>query len=468
MFGALRSGQTVPPSASVPSARVPDLPSPNASAPSPTWRELFSTFAGIGLASFGGPTAQIAVMHRELVERRGWLSEPRFMHALNFCMLLPGPEAMQLVTYSGWLLRGVAGGLLAGVLFIAPGFVALLALSILYVTAGQTTAFQGLLFGLQAAVLALVVQAAMRIGRRMLRGWLPVLLASAAFASLLAAAPFPAVIAAAAGIGLLVGKLRPALLAGPHAADHNADLADPPPPPLLRTITTAAVWTTLWLGPLLALLLWLGPSNVFSAQAVFFSKTALVTFGGAYAVLAYVAQQAVEVYQWVTPEQMLAGMGMAETTPGPLIMVLQFVAFLGAAAQPGPLTPVTAGVLASVLATWVTFVPSFMFIFVAAPYVEALRRRPALTCMLTAITSAVVGVILSLAAWFAVHTLFAATTVLTLGPMRVHLPQWTSVNLPALLLALLAGLLLWRSRFHVLLIILIVVALGVFWRSLAP
>lgn len=447
---------------------MPDLPRPNASAPPPTWRELFSTFAGIGLASFGGPTAQIAVMHRELVERRAWLSEPRFMHALNFCMLLPGPEAMQLVTYSGWLLRGVAGGLLAGVLFIAPGFVALLALSILYLTAHQAPVFEGLLFGLQAAVLALVVQAAVRIGRRMLRGWLPVLITSAAFASLLVAAPFPAVIAAAAGIGLLVGKLRPALLAGAHAADHNADLADPPPPPLLRTLTTAAVWLTLWLGPVLALLLWLGPANVFSAQAVFFSKTALVTFGGAYAVLAYVAQQAVEVYQWVTPEQMVAGLGMAETTPGPLIMVLQFVAFLGAAAQPGPLTPVTAGVLASVLATWVTFVPSFMFIFVAAPYVEALRRRTALSAMLTAITSAVVGVILSLAVWFAVHVLFAATTAVSLGPLRVNLPQWHTLNLPALLLALLAGLLLSRTRLNVLLVILLTAALGIAWRLLAP
>jgi chromate transporter len=415
----------------------------------PTFGEAAKVWAKIGLLSFGGPAGQIALMHRILVDERRWISEPRFLHALNFCMLLPGPEAQQLATYVGWLLHGVRGGLVAGALFVLPGAAAMLVLSTIYALYGSTELLAGLFFGLKAAVLAIVVQAVVRIGKRALTTRPMQALAAAAFVAIFALhVPFPVIVLAAALVGYVATRAGSAAFrAGGHGGGAaDAHLVDPPAPRLTRTIATAAAWIALWLAPLGLMLAIVGPDDVFTRIAGFFSVMAVVTFGGAYAVLAYVAQAAVVTYSWLAPGEMLDGLGLAETTPGPLILVLEFVGFLAAFRSPGALPPLLAGVLGASLTLWVTFVPSFLWIFVGAPYVERLRGNAALAGALSAVTAAVVGVILNLAVWFALHTIFRTVERVGVGPLVLDLPVVASLDPWALLLALAAAVAVFRFR----------------------
>ncbi len=416
----------------------------------PTFAEATRVWLKIGLLSFGGPAAQIAMMHRVLVEEKRWISESRFLHALNYCMLLPGPEATQLATYVGWLLHKTRGGLVAGGLFVLPGIVALMALSWIYVLAGQLGVVAALFFGLKAAILAVVLEAVMRVGKRALKGTSLTLLAVSAFVAIyFFNLPFPVVVLAAGLLGYIGGRLGWSGfdVSLQHTASKSSAVVDAlidreqpehTKPNLRRLAFVTMTWLALWLIPVALLLLALGEANVFSRIAVFFSKMAMVTFGGAYAVLAYVAQQAVENYHWLTAGEMLDGLGLAETTPGPLIMVLQFVGFLAAFRDSGGLPPLLAGTLGGLLATWVTFAPCFLWIFAGAPYVEALRNNKALASALAAITAAVVGVILNLAVWFAVHVVFSQTREITYGPLRFDAPVFASVNLWAAALSLAA------------------------------
>ncbi|WP_409567455.1 chromate efflux transporter [Methylobacterium sp. J-092] len=434
----------------------PEIPMPGRAAlprtapPAVGLAEAVPVWGRIAALSFGGPAGQIAVMHRILVEERRWISEDRFLHALNFCTLLPGPEAQQLATYIGWLMHGTRGGLVAGGLFVLPGLVAIMALSWVYALSGNVGVVAGLFFGLKAAVLAIVAEAVLRIGRRALRSAPMVALAAASFVALfLFDLPFPLIVLAAGLAGYLGGRagLPQFRVGGGHGAAGRTDAGpyligdaalpqerDAP----ARTLLTAVVWAALWLTPVAAIVAILGPDNVFGQIALFFSKMAMVTFGGAYAVLAYVAQQAVGQFGWLRPGEMLDGLGMAETTPGPLIMVTQFVGFLAAFRNPGSLPPLLAGTLGGLLTTWVTFAPCFLWIFVGAPYVERLRGDRALAGALSAITAAVVGVILNLAVWFALHTLFARLEPVALGPIRLELPVLASLNPWALVLAVAA------------------------------
>jgi len=404
----------------------------------------------IGLISFGGPAGQIALMHRLLVEERKWISETRFLHALNYCMLLPGPEAQQLATYIGWLMHRTIGGIVAGLLFILPGFILMTGIAIAYVLYGDLHVMQGLLFGMQAATLAIVIEAVVRVGRRALRHPSLHLLAFAAFILIFAfRVPFPIIILGAAVIGLIGARLIPRVFRpGSHT---DAVDAGPVPgharPQASWTLGVLLSGAALWGIPVLALLLTLGASHVFTEEAVFFSKMAVVTFGGAYAVLAYMTQQAVERYGWLAPGEMVQGLALAETTPGPLILVLTYVGFLGAYRDPGALNPLLSGVLGATLSTWVTFVPCFLWIFLGAPYIEALRGNRWLNAALTAITAAVVGVILNLSIWFAMHVLFAEVGQWQRGVLSLPAPQWSSLNLAALLLG--AGAMLAMLGFKV-------------------
>ena len=375
-------------------------------------------------------------MHRILVEEKRWVSEERFLHALNYCMLLPGPEAQQLATYIGWLMHRTAGGLIAGGLFILPGIISIMALSYVYVLWGQVPIVAALLFGLKAAVLAIVVEAVIRIGKRALKSRTLVVLAASAFIGIFFfSVPFPVIILSAALLGFVSHFYLPHEDDPPVAtAQHGEEsllgdgVLEHSRATVVRTLGVAAVWLSLWLIPVAALVIALGTDNVFSQIAIFFSKMAMVTFGGAYAVLAYVAQQAVEYYGWLTPKEMLDGLGMAETTPGPLIMVLQFVGFLGAYRDPGTFHPLLAGTLGGLLATWVTFAPCFMWIFVGAPFMERLRGVRALNRALSAITAAIVGVVLNLAIWFAIHTMFSATVPVKAWPFSFDAPVLSSLN----------------------------------------
>jgi chromate transporter len=412
--------------------------------PHPSLAEATRVWARIAALSFGGPAGQIAVMHRELIDERRWMSEARFLHALNYCMLLPGPEAQQLATYLGWLMHGTTGGLIAGLLFVLPGMLTLMALSWITVLYGATGVVSGLFVGLQAAVLAVVVQAVLRVASRALRTRLAEAIAVAAFLALfLFALPFPLVIGGAALVGLVAHLRGHAVVAAaaPGAAAEQ-DIRPEAPPTLARALRVIAVWVPIWLGPWLALSLLAGPDNVFTRLARFFSVVAVVTFGGAYAVLAYVAQAAVEAQHWLSPAEMLAGLGMAETTPGPLIMVVQHVGFLAGFRMPGDLPPLMAGTLAGLLVTWVTFAPCFLWVFLGAPYVEALRSARSLSAALSAVTAAVVGVIGSLAVWFAVHVLFRQT-------LKFHaadLPVLASLDVTSLALAVGAFLMVFWFR----------------------
>jgi chromate transporter len=417
--------------------------------------EAFRVWLRVALLSFGGPAGQIAVMHRILVEEKNWISESRFLHALNYCMLLPGPEAQQLATYIGWLMHRTAGGIMAGGLFILPGIIAIMGLSYIYAAYGNVGFVEALFFGLKAAVLAIVIQALFRVGKRALRNRIMIALAGLAFVAIFFfAVPFPIIIIAAGVIGYIGAKSgRPEFSAAAHGgggkpAAIDSMLGEAVPDhvraSIPRALAVGTFWLLMWLVPVAAILIGLGQANVFSQIALFFSKMAMVTFGGAYAVLAYVAQQAVEHYHWLQPREMLDGLGMAETTPGPLIMVLQFVGFMAAFRDPGTLSPMLAGTLGGLLATWVTFTPCFLWIFVGAPYVETLRGNKGLAGALGAITAAVVGVILNLSIWFALHTVFRETMPVRSFGLSFDLPVWSSLDWPALLLAVAAATAIFR------------------------
>ncbi|KJC35852.1 chromate transporter [Bradyrhizobium sp. LTSP885] len=439
-----------------------------------SFNEALRVWIRVAILSFGGPAGQIAVMHRILVEEKNWISEGRFLHALNYCMLLPGPEAQQLATYIGWLLHRTAGGIVAGGLFILPGIFAIMGLSYIYAAYGNVGFVEALFFGLKAAVLAIVIQAVVRVGKRALRNPIMIGIAAAAFVAIFFfGAPFPLIIIAAAIIGFVGARLgRPEFAAIEHGGKSSAAIdsmlgeavPDHVRPNAMRTLRVAAVWLTLWLVPVFVILLAQGPNDVFSQIAIFFSKMAMVTFGGAYAVLAYVAQQAAEYYHWVSPREMLDGLGMAETTPGPLIMVVQFVGFMAAFREASGLSPMLAGTLGGLLATWVTFTPCFLWIFAGAPYIEALRGNKALAGALSAITAAVVGVILNLSIWFALHTLFRQTFPVHGFGLSFDAPVLSSVDLPALALSLAAAIAIFRFKVGMLIVLAASCIAGVLMR----
>ena len=451
-------------------AGSPGPPSPTAPpagpAPSPAhvrdlvpFGEALRTWFAISLQTFGGPAGQIAVMQRVLVEEKRWISQQRFLHALSYCTLLPGPEAQQLAIYIGWLLNGTRGGLAAGTLFVLPGVVALLALSAVYVGFGATTAVTALFAGLAPAVLAIVTQAVIRVGKRALAHPALVALALAAYAALAVfAVPFPLVVASAAAAGWALGRYVPEVMAvrGGHGGGHEGpvpvisdEALHTERPTARRAAGVLLIGLVLWAAPLVVVVVLTGTGSVFTQQGVFFSGAAVVTFGGAYAVLAYVAQRAVEVFHWLTPGEMVRGLALAETTPGPLIMVVQFVAFVGAYRNPGGVNPWVAATIGALLTTWVTFVPCFVFIFLGAPYVERLRGNQALSAALSGITASVVGVIANLAVYFALHTLFADTARRDLGPVHVELPDLASLRPVALTISLAAAVLIFRLRWSV-------------------
>ena len=422
--------------------------------------EALRVWARVAALSFGGPAGQIAVMHRIIVEEKRWIGETRFLHALNYCTLLPGPEAQQLAIYIGWLLHKTKGGLVAGILFVLPGAVAIMALSWIYAIFGNVGSVQALFFGLKAAVLAIVLEAVLRIGRRSLKNGVMIGLAVAAFLALtLFQAPFPLVVLLAGLIGYVGGRAGWAVflaggghgkVGGRQVADIDSALGEGIPaharPPLSWSLKVAAIGFFLWFAPILLLLATLGRGDVFTEISIFFSKMAMVTFGGAYSVLSYVAQQGVEHYGWLKPGEMLDGLGMAETTPGPLIMVTQFVGFMGAYRAPGALNPLLAGTLGGLLTTWVTFVPCFLWIFLGAPFMETMRNNKALSAALGAITAAVVGVILNLSIWFALHVLFAEVHQVRAYGMELDVPVLRTVNVASLLLTLAAMIVVFRFK----------------------
>ncbi len=416
--------------------------------PVPPLSGAFPAWAKIAALSFGGPAGQIAVMHRILVDEKRWIDEARFMHALSFCMVLPGPEAMQLATYCGWMMHGVRGGLLAGTLFVLPGVLAIMALSILYVTLGDASWLTGLFFGLKAAVVAIVVGALIRIGGKALKSLVAKIIAVAAFVALaLFAVPFPIVVLAAAAAGWY-------LMRQPGEAKFSAEKVH------AHTFRVSAILALLWAATMAALYFGTGAASIWTDIGGFFSTLAIVTFGGAYAVLAYVGQVAVTTKQWLLPGEMLDGLGMAETTPGPLVMVLQFVGFLAAYRNPGGLDPMLAGVLGGLLTSWVTFLPCFLWVFAGAPYIERLRANKAVSAALAGVTAAVVGVIANLALWFALHFVFAEVALVRNGILTVEWPVWGSLNIWALILSLLAAVLLLRFKLGLFKVLGISVAAG--------
>ncbi|MBB6179846.1 chromate transporter [Rhizobium flavum] len=443
--------------------------------------EAVKVWARVAALSFGGPAGQIAVMHRIVVDEKRWIGEHRFLHALNYCMLLPGPEAHQLAIYIGWLLNKTLGGMIAGLLFVLPGFVSILALSYIYVLFGNVTVVEGMFFGLKCSVLAVVVQAVFKIGSRALKNGPMVGLAAAAFVAIFFLhVPFPLIIVAAGVIGYLGGRTGTSAfrVGGGHKAgagkileDRDSLLGEDIPshaaPNLAWSLKTSGALAALWLLPVAGLLLALGQDNVFSQLGVFFSQMAVVTFGGAYAVLAYVAQEAVQGFGWLRPGEMLDGLGMAETTPGPLIMVTQFVGFLAGYRDPGNLNPIAAATLAAMLATWVTFIPSFLWIFAGAPFMERMRGNAALSGAMAAITAAVVGVILNLAVWFGLHVLFREVAILKLGPLWWDVPVVSTLDWPSLILTLISALALFRLKQSVITVLVASAVLGVAWKVLS-
>ncbi len=393
----------------------------------------------VALYSFGGPAGQIAVMHKLLVEEKKWISEDDFLHALNYCMLLPGPEAQQLATYTGWLLHGFKGGLVAGGLFILPGFVSILLLSMLYVLYSDTVLIEGLFYGIKPAILAIVAGAVYQIGKRVLKTQAMYVIALLAFVAIfLFNIAFPVIVLGAGLVALVGGRINESqfyVIKGHQVAAHHTAAKRPS---LLASLGMAMFWGALWLLPFAAIWLFVGVDSIFFTEASFFSKSAVVTFGGAYSVLAYISQKAVETYGWLKPGEMLDGLGMAETTPGPLIQVVQFVGFMGAYRFPGSLDPLVAGIIGSVVVTWVTFVPCFLFIFVGAPYIEYFRGNKSLSTALSGITAAVVGVILNLAIWFSLHTLFASHYDVQYGALKLSVPRLASIDWYALGIAVMA------------------------------
>lgn len=425
----------------------------------PSFAEFTRVFTRIGFVSFGGPAGQIALMHRELVDDRPWVEESAFLRALNFCHLLPGPEAQQLATYIGWRMFGVTGGLVAGTLFIVPGALVMLALSLIYVLASGVAGFDAALAGVKAAVLAIVLQAVIRIGKRALTSPLKRVLAIGAFVALFVFnAPFPLVIALAAVIGAVAGRGEghdaPAPVGAPESVSRLMG----------RSLLSIAKGGVLWAAPVVLVLVTLGQDHVLFTIAAFFSKLAVVTFGGAYAVLSYMAQEAVQQYGWLSTGQMADGLGLAETTPGPLILVTQFVGFLAAYGAPQPFGPVLAGVLGAVMTTWVTFVPCFIWIFAFAPWIERLEHARVLHSALSALTAAVVGVIANLGVWFALHVLFRRVETLIAPPVRMQVPDLSSFDVVAAGLAVLAVVLLFGWKRGPLSVLGIVVVASVVLR----
>ena len=401
------------------------------SEPDPSWGEFLRVWLKIGILSFGGPAAQIALMHRIVVDERRWMAEEKYLHALNFCMLLPGPEAMQLATYAGWTLKGLRGGLAAGLLFVLPGAAVVLALAALYVAFGTLPLVAALFFGIKSAVLAIVFEALLRVARRALKGPADWMIAALAFVALFVfALPFPLVILAAAAVGFL--RVPPAAHETPSRSY-----------PFRRTVRSAATWLALWLVPLAVLWATLGGDHVFTRLAVFFSKLAVLTFGGAYAVISYMAQEVVQAEGWLTAAEMVDGLGLAETTPGPLILVIEFVGYIAGHRFAGG---IPGGLAAAAISLWVTFVPCFLWIFVLAPYIDVIRGMPRLSGALAAITSAVVGVILNLSVWFGLHVLFRTVNHVRSAPVDVWLPDLATLDVGALALLALSCLLL--LRFH--------------------
>lgn len=441
--------------------------------PYPSLREALKVWIKVALYSFGGPAGQIAVMHKYIVEDKKWLGENRFLHALNYCMLLPGPEAQQLATYIGWLMHKTRGGLLAGGLFVLPGFVSILILSILYALWKDLSFVQGIFYGIKPAVLAVVVGAVIKIGKRALKNEVMVGMAVLAFIAIFFfKISFPYIVLAAGLIGFFGGKIwedKFYVIKGHADVQHSeVGLIDQSiqveRPTLSKTLGVALFWLAMWLVPVLILVLILGKDNVFSKEALFFSQSAVVTFGGAYSVLAYISQKAVETYGWLQPGEMLDGLGMAETTPGPLIQVVQFVGFMGAFRQAEAIDPILAGVLASVLVTWVTYLPSFFFIFTGAPYIEYLRGNKSLSTALSGITAAVVGVILNLGLWFSMQTLFGQVATLKLGALYIPQPDWRSLEWGALFITIAALVFTFRLKWDMLRTIGVCMVLGLIFK----
>jgi chromate transporter len=440
------------------SSSSPDSTPPEATCAHPSFAEAFRFWLKLGFISFGGPTGQIAIMHIELVEKRRWISEDRFLHALNYCMLLPGPEAQQLAIYVGWLLHKTRGGIVAGVFFVLPSMFILWMLSWIYVSFGSVPAVAAVFYGLKPAVLAIVAAAVLRIGGRALKNEMLWGVAALAFLATYKGVPFPVVMVAAAIIGLIGGRFcrsKFLVIGGHHPGASDAVLGDGSVSPeharpsLGRALRVLAVCLALWWTPVLLIARGLGSGHTLFREAVFFSKAAMVTFGGAYAVLPYVSQQAVHTHHWLSMGQMLDGLGLAETTPGPLIMVLQFVGFLGAWNQPGALSPLFAATLGALITTWCTFVPCFLWIFLGAPHIEQLRGNEKLSTALSAVTAAVVGVILNLAVWFGLPVLFPAPGRLdgfaaALAAIAfLGMARWKWDIIPVVLGAGLLGLLSW-------------------------
>ncbi len=437
--------------------------------PHPSFAQMLTVFTKIGFLSFGGPAGQIALMHTMLVEEKRWISDTRFLHALNYCMLLPGPEAQQLAIYSGWLLHGLRGGIVAGSLFVIPGFIVIMALSTLYALFSTTFWLGAVFYGLKAAVLAIVFDAVLRVGKRTLKNSGLMGMAIGSFIAIFALhVPFPMLIIVAGLIGFFGTRARPEFFA---SKGHGANASDKPvlilPEPSVstgwrRAIKVMLVGCAVWVLPVLVLSAIFGFETIFTPIALFFSKMAVVTFGGAYAALAYVAQEAVAKLHWLSPQEMLDGLGLAETTPGPLILVLTYVGFLaGFRAPPAGLDSLTSAMIGATLTTWVTFVPCFIWIFLGAPYVEKLRSNVALSGALTAITAAIVGVLANLALWFALNTTFSQMSEWQIGWIKLSLPLWHSFDVYAALIALIAGVMLMRFKFSVIYTIALCAGLGI-------
>lgn len=423
----------------------------------PTFGQSIRVWARIGCLSFGGPAGQIALMHREIVEQRKWLTEDEFLNALNFCMLLPGPEAMQLATYAGWRQHGVAGGLMAGLLFVIPGALVVLALSMAYLLLGDLTLVQTAFIGIKAAVLVIVIEALLKISRRALKRPAFWLIAAAGFIAIFVfALPFPLIVLAAAIAGYLLADGK----AVPAPADGGGSVR------LSATLKTCAAWLVLWLAPLAVLWVLLGGSHVLVQIGLFFSKLAIVTFGGAYAVLAYMAQAAVETHGWLGPGEMLDGLGLAETTPGPLILVTEFVGFVAAARADGGVA-ILAGMAGAAVALWMTFAPCFLWVLAGAPYVERIGRSPRLRAALQGITAAVVGVILNLSVWFALHVMVPGISESHEGWVRAWIFPATGVDLVAVALAGIAALSLFAMKQGVLRTLALCMALALLWHWVA-
>ena len=426
---------------------------------SPTFGEFFKVWLKIGCINFGGPAAQIAMMHRIAVDEKKWIDEPRFLHALNFCMLLPGPEAQKLATYIGWLLHGVRGGLVSGILFVLPGAFVMLGLSLLYALGRGFSVVDGALFGIKAAVLVIVLEALVRIGKRALKTSLLYGLSGLAFVGIFFfVLPFPLIVAASALVGYLVSKTAPERL----GLSSKIEAAAPPDKNRWRQFAVAsAIGLLLWWAPVALAAVTLGPDHVLVSIGMFFSKLAVVSFGGAYALLAYLAQQAVETHHWMSAPEMVDGLGLAETTPGPLILVTQFVGFLAGYRDALPFPPIVAGVLGAAMTTWVTFTPSMLWIFAGAPFIEPLRANRKLSGALAAITAAVVGVILNLSVWFALHVLFGRVTEMHSGPLRWYAFDPLALDLKATALAAIAAVLAFGLHRGLIEVVAVMAALGI-------